>query len=126
MAQSIDDSTETEVILPVRRIDENDYWDAGFNTRLTAPETGWYVLSANLSFAANATGYRQLVLRRSTGLILAQDTRQAVTETGIVTSLQATTVAHFLAGQYVVCEVLQTSGGALDVLVPEFAMVRTG
>lgn len=128
---SIPDSTATDLTFDSTRYDFGNYYDFANRDRLTAQEEGLYAVTANIAFAHSATGYRRVNLRRSTGLVVASITQQAVTESGIGTVMIATTESYFLAGQYVVCEVYQNSGGALDVVhvdgcSPEFVMTRIG
>jgi hypothetical protein len=83
-------------------------------TRFVAPITGVYHIEANLAFASNATGYRSVQLVRNGSASLGP----GVT----VTPLTGTETAVFVAAdylltkdEYVTVQVVQNSGGALNV-----------
>lgn len=96
--------------------------------RLTCRTGGLYLITGNVTFAANSTGYRQVSVRFNGSAVVAQVVTQAVT-TGDVTEVSLTTVYPLAATQYVELLVQQTSGGALNVLAqtnwsPIFSMVK--
>jgi hypothetical protein len=99
------------------------------NTRLTSLYAGVYKISACTSFAANATGIRQLQIRLNGATIIGAVSTGAVSGASIEQNL---TVDYSLAvSDYVEVIVAQNSGGALNLLTvanysPEFMMVRVG
>jgi len=114
-AQSINTGTWTAITFDTERFDSDNYHDnATNNTRFTIPVAGRYVLSANIAFAANATGLRGLRFFKNGTTIIAFEQVNAVT-TGDYTSLVCTRHYEFAAGDYVTCDAYQGSGGALNV-----------
>lgn len=109
--------------------DSADLHSTSSNTsRLTASITGLWSVGCAVSFASNATGYREVQLLVNGTTFIADDTRMAVN--GAATSVVVETEYHLNAGDYVEVRVVQTSGGALNVnrtsrLSPEFWMHRT-
>ena len=98
------------------------------NWRMTAVRSGLYMAVGLIEWAANATGFRSLVLRHNGTTEVGDDTRQAVTG-GVVTRQTAMTVMELAAGDYLELLAAQTSGGNLDILAagnysPEFILVR--
>lgn len=108
------------------------FWQSAQPTRLTAPESGQYLLSAVLQFAPNASGDRIAMARRDAGGsatggadLFAASTR-ALGTAGYATVLPLVGVVALAAGQYVEVFGLQNSGGALAVTVvgTQLALVR--
>ncbi|HEY7256361.1 MAG TPA: hypothetical protein VH476_06725 [Solirubrobacterales bacterium] len=88
----------------------------GSGPRLTAPVDGIYQVSANVSFAANSNGFRQLKVEVKEN----DNSPPAVQLSNAVpspapTSLSVSGLVALRAGEYVVAEVEQTSGGSLAV-----------
>ncbi|MEA3036821.1 MAG: hypothetical protein QOH04_2598 [Sphingomonadales bacterium] len=97
--------------------------------RLTALEAGWYVVAGHVSFAANATGLRQMALKLSGASVYLGIATVLSASGAIATNLSVATVHYLAAGDYVQIEVYQDSGGSLNVLSannysPELAMMK--
>jgi hypothetical protein len=99
------------------------------SSRMTAPVAGVYLVTANVRFASNGTGYRQVLFLVNGGTLHGDDIRAAVS--GVVTDVVTSARVSLAAGDYVEVQVGQTSGGALNVEVaggarisPEFSITR--
>ena len=94
-------------------VGDPDFWASTATTRVVAPETGPYDLSARLEWAANATGSRSLAYRISGGAWVYLDSRVA-NGGGAGTEQTATDEDVTLtAGQYLELGAMQTSGGTI-------------
>jgi hypothetical protein len=85
------------------------------NSRLTCKTAGKYQLTGQVSWAANATGYRYAGFRLNGGATYGTDTRMAVTTGSIETSQTTSTLLDLAVNDYVELIVLQNSGSALNV-----------
>lgn len=115
--QSINDATNTALTFNTEDFDVGTMHDTGSNTsRLTIPASagGLYWVDANATFATNATGYRQLFIRKNgTTNVLS----------GVINLGNATTVTQvncsglvvLAAADYLEVMAFQSSGGALNV-----------
>lgn len=125
-------STLTAVTFNSERNDNAGIHSTSANTgRLTAPVDGFYWISANVSFASNATGFREVNLRLNGATNIGRDSKNAVNGSGTAFSFGA--LYKLAAGDYVEVVVFQNSGGNLNVdsasaYSPEFGMafVSTG
>jgi hypothetical protein len=103
----------------------NMHSNATNNSRLTAPVTGIYEIGANVEWDVNSAGRRRLaVLKNGTTFIAFEQIPPVSNET---TGQELTTQARLRAGDFVQAQVLQNSGGSLNVLKlneysPEFSM----
>lgn len=123
-------NTSTALPFDSERFDTDEYHDIVSSTgRLTVPVGGAYLIVANIRFASNAVGYRQLSLEKDGAVLIA-----AVTQIGSGSNdqlLSVSAIVQALAGQTFRCLAYQSSGGSLDVVVqsevsPEFAIARLG
>ncbi len=123
----------TVTILPFNseRWDTDAIHDVAANTtRLTCNTAGKYLITGNISFAANATGTRYAAVRLNGTTVVGYDQRAAVGGTSN-TLITVATVYDLAVSDYVELMVGQDSGGALDVLYasaysPEFSMIKVG
>jgi len=94
-------------------------WSSG--TRLTLNTPGKWLIISSVVWVANATGPRQLDLRKNAGgsptggSRLVIDIRQA-TSSGAVSNTCAVMQSGFVAGDYIEAFASQTSGGNLNTL----------
>lgn len=131
--QSIADATDTALNFNTERYDTDTIHDTVTNnTRLTSKTGGTYSIIAQVGFAANATGIRQvkIVLNGATSTPLALDLRPSAGAT-FQTRITAPTKYPLAVNDYVECFVYQDSGGSLNTeqaanAVPEFMMYRLG
>lgn len=83
-------------------------------SRITIVTAGVYEFGAAIEWASNATGRRQLTLLVNNTTPIAADTRDGTT--GAATRITLGGVDwEFAAGDYVEVQVLQSSGGNLDI-----------
>jgi len=97
----------------------------GAPTRLTIPtgQSGWWLFTVAVDFAANATGQRELALRFDGSVIFGKQAVQA-TSAG-TTALSLAVIVQLNAASYAEAMVTQNSGGALNLATsPYFAAQR--
>lgn len=113
--QSINNSSSTAVLLDVEDIDSDSGHSLVTNTsRYTSPTAGWFLITAYVPFAANATGLRQLEIRvNGSGITLSSTPTVGA---GVATHC-STSTHYFLNGStdFVEMFAFQTSGGALNI-----------
>lgn len=125
-ALSISNNAETALTFDSERFDTSNLHSVSTNTsRMTAPVNGIYVITANVSWAANATGIRRVFLRWNASSNIAYS--QVSATSASVTAQNVATVYSLAASEYVEVFVLQTSGSALNIeassqFSPEFTM----
>lgn len=121
--QSLSDSTNTVLTCDTETFDNNAMHNPSTNTsRITAKAAGRYLVSANVQFVANGTGWRKLSIKQtvssvSTTVNLFQIAAGGITEDVI---LSGSRVFNLAVDDYVECSAYQTSGGALNVKVYNF------
>lgn len=125
--QTIGNTGVTALAFDTERYDTANLHTSGNNTLLTAPVAGIYAITAQVQWASNATGFRQVSLQKNAASFLAVDTRNAVGGVTNTTAQTVTTQARLAAGDFVRAQVYQDSGGDLAVkafseLSPEFSM----
>lgn len=105
--------------------DTSSFWSAGNPTRLTIPRTGVYHIDTQIAWGSNATGYREIELRKNGTAVRGRDRR--VPASG-VTAISAVSVdLDLVAGDYLEVWATQTSGGSLGTtsgLTWSFANIR--
>jgi hypothetical protein len=126
-AQGIPENSGTTLNLNSERYDTaNLHTTSSPNfSRLTAPVSGIYEVSAGIEWETDTSGQRVLTLRKNGTTTLAFDTDAPV---GLgIAGQTITTVARLAAGDYVEAVVLQISGQTLNIeksneSTPEFSM----
>lgn len=127
--QSIATATLTALAFDQTRYDTDNVHDTVTNnSRFTCKTAGKYAITGNVSFAANATGFRRALIRLNGTTNIAAANQLSVTAS-LEAYLNVRCDYDLAVNDYVELVVEQTSGGALNVLVagnfsPEFAMVR--
>lgn len=58
-------NTDTPIQWNFVEVETHNMWDATQPTRITPSVPGWYIGSAGISFTGNATGYRQMDIRKN-------------------------------------------------------------
>jgi len=121
-SQSIANNTYTALTFDTESLDTDAFHSTVTNTnRITIPtgKGGKYLVTAMVTFAGNATGFRALYLtvnsatpNASATRFSTQDQPSAVVDSSCVGSM----VVSLSAGDYVNLAVYQSSGGALNVL----------
>jgi hypothetical protein len=115
---STNNGTTTSITFDSEVFDTDGFHSTSSNTdRLTVPagKGGKYLINAQISWAGNATGVRELRLHKflpseSNANIVTNNPPDASTFTQ-----QLTWIQDLSAGDYVVVKVEQTSGGSLNV-----------
>ena len=129
-SQSIADRTDTIVAFNSEEWDTDGIHDpVTNNTRLVTKTAGKYLITAQVGFAYNPSGFRQIYLRVNGWRIIGVDLVMPVTIPGQGTFLQITTTQDLAANDYVELRAYQTSGGPLTIFSdasysPEFSMVK--
>lgn len=94
--------------------DDGGLYAGGSPTRLTAPVSGWYILTFNGSWASNGTGRRLFdFIINGTTHVGANEFHSNTTGSPFST---VTATKYLTAGQYAEVVAYQTSGGPLDVV----------
>lgn len=115
-AQAIVTATLTDVGFDAEDFDTGAMHDNSTNNeRLTIPTdgAGVYLFTANIEWASNATGRRQLTILHNVDGLIART--KMVPTTSFDTSQQASVIYEMAAAEFVTAEVFQDSGGNLDV-----------
>jgi len=116
--QSINDSSLTAIAWNGEEYDTNDLHDNSTNpSRITIPagQGGTYVLACQLSYAANATGQRFVVIadKNATNIAVASATNAGASYSSRFTAYTEVVAA---AADWFTCSAFQDSTGALNVL----------
>lgn len=130
-AQSISSGVSTALAFNSERYDTDTIHDTSTNnSRLTCKTAGVYQITGHVEWAANATGYRNAVIRIGGSTEIANQLVPAMTG-GIVTGQTVTATYTLAVNDYVELVVSQNSGSSINVqssanYSPEFEMVRLG
>lgn len=112
--QSIANNTDTALNFATELWDTDGMHDTVTNnTRITSQTSGIYLVCVFAGFAGNATGKRDIFLRRSDGVIYGRDGMMPNSTANVYLSTFA--FVPMPAGFYVEACVYQNSGGALNV-----------
>lgn len=118
--QSTTSATITPVSFDTQQSNTNSMHSIGVNpTRITINTAGVYILTANVSWALNATGFRGLFIYRNGGSYLLADRIASEWRTpnnGDVTEMIVSRTYKFAAAEFIELVGYQTSGGALNLL----------
>jgi hypothetical protein len=126
-SQSLATSTIVALTWDTESVDDDGMHDPSTPTIITAPLAGIYRICGQVSFDANATGWRQLALRRN-GTYVREVLLPAVSTAGLRTTLMLATEIGAAAGDQFELIAVQASGATLNVLSavqfgPYFSMV---
>ena len=114
--QSIANNTETAITWDQETFDTDAFHSTSVNTsRITIPTgfTGYYQLSGFVVWGGNATGRRGAYVKKNGSTYL---TDSEVAPSGNSCTNFLTQTISLAAGDYLEITVVQTSGGALDIL----------
>lgn len=112
LPQSIPNNATTVISFARVRYDTNAFWSSSSPTQLTIAIAGKYLIGASVTYAANATGVRQVGLRVNGGVYPALQVAPAGTD-----NFAISTVFPLVAGDYVELITYQTSGAALNATI---------
>lgn len=96
--------------------ENGNYWDAGANQRMTVPSNhgGYFIVTAGMEWQANATGFRQLAIRKNgvaaPYLAIQTSNNQGASNT---VGVNLSWIGVLVGGDYVEGVCLQNSGGNL-------------
>lgn len=107
---SVPNATETAVPFDTAIYDNCNIWNGGY--KLTAPRTGYYLITLAISWPGNSTGTRYQRIRKNGTTYLAESQWQPGSATN---TTNTTTVAKLTKGDYIEALVYQSSGGALSL-----------
>jgi hypothetical protein len=117
--QSITNATDTFITWTIEDIDTDGCFTASSDT-VTIQTDGVYLVTAGMTFAANATGYRRMDVFKNPSN--ASDYGNAIFSVQYPVSsgtddsfLMGSSIQSFTSGQTIKAAVAQTSGGALNV-----------
>jgi hypothetical protein len=125
---SFTNNTPAVVTLPTEDIDTNTFHDlVTNNSRLTVPTglAGNYMVTGNVVWASNATGFRRASLLKN-GVAFNVEGTTANAISGVATRLSFSVLLPLVATDYVEIEAVQNSGGNLDVTNASLQLVKIG
>jgi hypothetical protein len=133
-AQSLVNNTSTKILLdtasatPTTGTYDPQSWFAAASDHIAVGQDGFYTISANIAFAANATGRRVLTIAVN-GADVGSTTALAVAVGSTI--LSVSTNLYLAGGDLVTMTALQQSGGALSTVVvagvyPALSLGRIG
>jgi hypothetical protein len=116
--QSISNSVFTSVTFttgdgnPI--LDQNNYYTSSNNTRLTAPHTGWYIITTWIAWNSNNNGqrYHRILVNNTTSIMQSSQLSSAA---GNDPNCSMSVVFYLTSGDYVEVQVFQSSGGILTL-----------
>lgn len=112
--QALNNNTNTPVQFDGESYDTDAFHDNVVNkTRFTAPVDGYYLMVANVTFAANATGTRQLFFMVNGTTVISNAVFPANTAS-VIYNTHA--IYPLVAGDYVELIASQNSGGSLNIV----------
>ena len=114
VAQTTSNATRLALAFDSERFDTDSIHDTSTNnSRLTCQTAGVYVITGTISYAANATGIRNIEIRLNGSTFIALSHIDAVSSGNM--NMTTATIYQLAVDDYVELTVRQTSGGALDV-----------
>lgn len=114
-AQSIPTATFTAINFDTEETDNDGMHSTGTNpSRLTAVTPGWYLVSGQVAYAANATGSRNARLGVNLAVVPASGTTTLPANGNLGVATVATRAVFLNAGDFVQIQGMQSSGGALN------------
>lgn len=131
-AQSMANNAVANVAFNSERYDNDTIHDnVTNNSRLTCQTAGIYDIRAQVEFAHNVTGIRVLYITLNAITIVAELTLYAINAATVPTAMQVGCQYALSVGDYVIVQVFQNSGVALNIQAsnnysPDFSMIRVG
>lgn len=103
---------------------DNFHSPASSPGRITVPTGlgGWYRIDWSMGFSANATGYRDGVIRVNGSTAVTPSRVRVPAVSGVTTFISSTALVSLNAGDYVELLAQQNSGGALNVDVAQVGL----
>ncbi len=123
--QSATNSSDTLVSWSSTLRDDASFWAAGSPTKLTAPQSGWYTISATVRWASSTAGQRFMWFKIN-GAFPSQTPGSSLSAgVGGDYATNASHQVYLSKGDYVELDVFQTSGGSLNVSYAVMSLVRS-
>lgn len=94
-------------------VNRNTLWAVATPSRITVDKPGTYQISAQVEFAASATGDRELAIRKNG--VAADLLKVTIKSATLANDLSLTGYLQLTVGDYVELYANQTSGGALNL-----------
>ena len=116
-SQPLAASTWTSVQFQSEELDNYGGWSTSAPTRYIAQVPGWYLVAANVAFAANATGVRFMRLTRNGQLIPGRSNSQAVNSTSFQTELALAHLVRLEATNFLEAQAFSTVALSTSVTV---------
>lgn len=107
--------TATAITMTSEVFDTDNMWSSGWPARLTINTPGKYLITGQIRWYANSTGYRKAWIRVNGSPALAVETVGAVSTASVTTDHSLATVTYLAAGDYVELLVKQNSGSNVSV-----------
>ena len=114
---AVADETETAIEFDTEDLDSDGQYTDTAPSRLTARSDGLYGFGGWVRFAANATGFRRVLIRKGDGSVLAAQASMAITATGEPTDVAVMFECVLAENEYIELFAYQNSGGAVNVAV---------
>ena len=113
--QSIANNVYATLLWSTNTIDNQGLHSTTSNTdRIYIKEPGTYRISAQFSFAGNATGNRQARIQKNGAALNRTTVTQPSNAAGVASTMHSSILNAAVPGDYFSVEVYQNSGGALD------------
>ena len=127
---TIANNTLTIMTFPSERFDTSNFHSTSVNTgRYTIPSgfDGWYTINTRFRWDKNALGIRTLNIKKNGSTIAANE---VIGSASAYIGNNLNTLDYLVAGDYIECEVFQSSGGNLSVFTDitngEFSIQMVG
>ena len=122
--QAIPNAVYTTVTWVTEDFDTDNIFNLGVsNTNAVPSTTGTYVITAESRFAAAAAGTRAIRILVNGVVVQGTTIELLASPAGTQTDICTTTILPLAAGQIVTIQVLQGSGGALNIDSRRFSLV---
>ena len=115
--QTIANNVGVTLAFNLEDYDTDTYHDTvSNNSRLTAPDDGYYYIFATVQWTASVVGRRNLIINHNIDGGIAVNRAEPVSDVGVSTTHEVSTAWFMQAGEYVTLQVFQSSGGNLTVI----------
>ncbi|WBP87036.1 hypothetical protein [Kitasatospora cathayae] len=114
-AQSIPSNTVTALAIDTTAVDTyGGHSNTTNNSRYTAQVAGWYLVIGTASWAASATGSRNVAIAKNGTFVSPAQSGIDASRTDINQTVQVSALVSLAVGDYVQAQVYQSTGGALS------------
>jgi hypothetical protein len=116
--KTIANNTHTAITWDAEYFDSGGYHSTSTNTdRITIPtgKSGYYLITAGIEIQSNATGFRNMYLRKNGSTMNVQFNKDNNVTGNQAPAFGVATIAYLVAGDYIDVTVVQNSGASLSV-----------